>query len=148
MNEKPSFDSSTLDARSYHLGLIYAFAEVVASGCKKLALSPPLTEEQLEEIMDDVRLIAREYGLVLYVDDDFLTTRLFNPLYTWGKIVIHIAAEQSTIDEYKELRAYKQRHLEAGALTEEVETEIAWRLGRLLSYSDEAIEGLLIKPRF
>jgi len=41
------------------------------------------------------------------------------------------------------LRERKSRHAEAGTLTDEVETEIAWGLGRLLSYSDEAIAGLL-----
>jgi len=148
MNEKDSFDSSKLDARSYQLGMIYAFAEVVGSGCKRLALSPPLTKEQLEAIMDDVRLIAEEYGVVLYVDHAFLTTRLFNPLFTRGRIVIHIAAEQSVIDEYKALKDLKQRHVEAGTLTDEVEKMIARRLGRLLSYSEEAIDGLLVNPRF
>ena len=61
--EEAKFDSSHLDAPSYHLGMIYAFAEAVASGCKRLALSPPMTEEQLDSIIDQVRLIAREYDL-------------------------------------------------------------------------------------
>lgn len=142
------FDSSHLDAPSYHLGMIYAFAEAVASGCKRLALSPALTEEQLESIIDQVRLIAREYDLVLDVDNNFLTTKLFNPAYTRGKRVIHMAAEQATIDEYKALKDFKGRHIEAGTLTDDVEREIAWKLGRLLSYSDEAITRLMKKPRF
>jgi len=154
-NNKPSntsveakFDSSHLDPSSYHLGMIYAFAEVVASGCKRLALSPAMTEKQLKAIIDQVRLIAREYDLVLDVDDDFLTTKLFNPEYTHGKHVIHMAAEQATIDEYKALKEFKRGHIEAGTLTEDVEREIAWKLGRLLSYSDEAITRLMKKPRF
>ncbi len=146
--EEAKFDSSHLDAPSYHLGMIYAFSEVVASGCKRLALSPAMTEEQLEAIIDQVRLIAREYDLVLDVDDDFLTTKLFNPEYTRGKYVIHMAAEQATIDEYKALKEFKRKHIEAGTMTEDVEQEIAWKLGRLLSYSDEAIERLMVKPRF
>ena len=146
--EEAKFDSSHLDAPSYHLGMIYAFAEAVASGCKRLALSPALTEEQLESIIDQVRLIAREYDLVLDVDNNFLTTKLFNPAYTRGKRVIHMAAEQATIDEYKALKDFKRRHVEAGTLTEDLEEEIAWKLGRLLSYSDEAITLLMKKPRF
>jgi hypothetical protein len=142
------FDSGKLDPRSYNLGMIYAFAECVGSGVKRLALSPALTEAQLEEIQGDVRLIAEEFGLVLHVDRDFLETRLFNPEYTRGRVVVQIAAEQGTIDEYLGLKEYKGRHEEAGALTDEVEVEVAWRMGRFLSYSDEAIEGLLRKPRF
>lgn len=142
------FDPSKLDARSYQLGMIYAFAEMVSSGCKRMALSPALTEHQLESIIHQARQIAREYDLILDVDNDFLTTKLFNPEYTRGKIVIHIAAEQAVIDEYKALKEYKKRHVENGTLTNEIEVDIAWKLGRLLSYSDEVIKDLLIKPRF
>ena len=147
-SEKKRFDSSVLDQRPYQLGMIYAFAEIVGSGCKRLALSPTLTVEQFDAIWDDVRLIAEEYGLILDIDDDFLVTRLFNPEYTRGKRVIHIAAEQGTLDEYRRLKELKRRSLEDDALTGEVELELAWGLGRLLSYSDEAIRGLLDKPRF
>jgi len=146
--ERAKFDPSVLDARSYHLGMIYAFAEAVASGCKRLALSPAMTRSQLKEVIDQARLIAGEYGLLMEVDDDFLTTKLFNPEYTRGKYVIHIAAEQTTLDEYTALKEYRRRHVEAGTLTEDIEVEIAWKLGRLLSYSDIAIEGLLRNPRF
>ena len=142
------FDSSALDQRSYQLGMIYAFAEIVGSGCKRLALSPSLTVKQFDSIRDDVRLIAEEYGLILDVDDDFLITQLFNPEYTRGKRVIYIAADQATLDEYRRLKELRKRSLEEGALTKEVELELAWGLGRLLSYSDEAIRGLLDKPRF
>lgn len=142
------FDSGALDQRSYQLGMVYAFAEMVGSGVKRLALSPALTEDQFEDIMEDVRLIAEEYGLVLHVDRDFLETRLFNPEYTRGKIVIHLAAERATIDEYEALKEGKRGHLVAGTLTEEADLEIARGLGRLLSYSEESIQSLLEKPRF
>ncbi len=147
-SERLVFDSSSLEQRSYQLGMIYAFAEIVGSGCKRLALSPSLTVEQFDAIWDDVRLIAEEYGLTLDVDDDFLVTRLFNPEYTTGKRVIHIAAERATLEEYGRLKELRRRSLEGGVLTEEVERELAWGLGRLLSYSDEAIRGLMAEPRF
>ena len=147
-SERRGFDSSSLDQRSYQLGMIYAFAEIVGSGCKRLALSPALTVDEFDAIWDDVRLIAGEFGLILDVDDDFLTTRLFNPEYTRGKRVIHIADGQGTLDEYMRLKELKRRSIEEGALTEEVELELAWGMGRLLSYSDEAIRGLMDEPRF
>jgi hypothetical protein len=146
--EGARFDNGVLDQRSYQLGMIYAFAEMVGSGVKNLALSPALTEDQFEDIIHEVRLIAEEYNLVLHVDRDFLETRLFNPEYTRGKIVIHLAAEKATIDEYESLKERKRRHLESGTLTEETELEIARGLGRLLSYSEESIRHLLEKPRF
>jgi hypothetical protein len=84
---------------------------------------------------------------VLYVDDDFLETKLFDPEHTRGKRVIHIASELATIDEYEALREEKRRRIEEGTLMDEVDTEIARGLGRLLSYSDEAIEKLLSRYR-
>ncbi len=146
--EGARFDSGVLDQRSYQLGMIYAFAEMVGSGVKRLALSPALTEDQFERIIQEVRLIAEEYNLVLHVDRDFLETRLFNPEYTSGKTVIHLVAERATIDEYEVLKERKRGHLEAGNLTEEAELEIARGLGRLLSYSEESIQSLLERPRF
>jgi hypothetical protein len=142
------FDSNELDQVSYHLGVVFAFAEIVGSGVKRLALSSPLTLEQYDEIIDRVRILAQEYGAVLYVDDDFLKTKLFNPDYTRGKRVIHIARDQETVEAYKALRERKRLHLAEGTLTDEVETVVAWEMGRLLSYSDDAIRGLLVKQRF
>ena len=146
--EGARFDSGVLDQRSYHLGMIYAFSEMVGSGVKRLALSPALTEDQFEAIIQDVQLIAEDFNLILHVDHDFLETKLFNPEYTRGKIVIHMVVERTTMDEYEALKERKSRHLETGTLTEEVELEIARDLGNLLSYSDETIRHLLENPRF
>ena len=142
------FDSGKLDRRSYNLGMIYAFAEVVGSGVKRLGLSPPLTEEEYENIIDDTRLIAEEYGVTLHTDRDFLETLLFNPEFTRGRIVIHLADSRDTLDEYLRLKERKRRLEESGGLTRMKEEEIARGLGVLLSYSEEVVDGLLEKPRF
>jgi hypothetical protein len=145
MSGQPKFDRSKLDWRSYQLGAIVAFAEVVDNGCKRLALSSPLTREQFDSVIDDARLIAGERGLILHLDDDFLETILFDHEPIRGKTVIHIVAEQATVDEYLGLKEKKRRHAEAGTLTDDVEHEVAWGLGRLLSYDDDSIIRLLKK---
>jgi len=142
------FDSGKLDRRSYNLGMIYAFAEVVGSGVKRLGLSPPLTEEEYMGVIDDTRLIAEEYGVKLHTDRGFLETLLFNPEYTRGRIVIHLADSRETLDEYLRLKEQKRKLEESGELTRMNEEQIAWGLGALLSYSEEAIERLLENPRF
>jgi hypothetical protein len=142
------FDPSKLEQVSYHLGVVFAFAEIVGSGVKRMALSSPLSEDLYDEIIDRVHILAKEYGTVLYIDDDFLETKLFNPDYTRGKRVIHIARDKETVNAYKALRERKKRHMAEGTLTEEVEIEVAWEMGRLLSYSDEVIRSLLLKQRF
>ena len=47
-----------LDRRSFILGMVTAFSECVAGGCKRLALSPPLSR-------DDYRTIAAEAEFVM-----------------------------------------------------------------------------------
>ena len=147
-NAHTKFDSDKLDKKSFNLGMVYAFAEIVSSGVKHLALSPALSEQDFNEIIEDIRLIAKEFCLPTYVDQDFLETKLFNPLYTRGKIVVHLAAKDSFIEQYKALREKKKKHVEEGTLTDEAQLTIAWEFGRLLSYSNEAIEGLIKSPRF
>jgi len=142
------FDLDKLDRRSYNLGMIYAFSEVVGSGVKRLGLSPPLTEDEYDNVIDDTRLIADEYGVTLHTDRDFLETLLFNPEYTRGRIVIHLADSRETLDEYLRLKERKRRLEESGELTRMKKVEIARGLGALLSYSEEAVDGLLEKPRF
>jgi hypothetical protein len=134
-----------VDWRSHQLGAIAAFAEVVDNGCKRLALSSPMTGEQFDSVIDDIREIAGNRGLILHVDDEFLETVLFDHEPIRGKTVIHVVAEQATVDEYNGLKEKKRRHSEVGTLTEEVELEIAWSLGRLLSYDDDSIKRLLKK---
>ena len=42
-----------MDKRAFILGMITAFSECVAGGCKKLALSPPLSHEDYEMIHEE-----------------------------------------------------------------------------------------------
>ncbi|MCX6648109.1 MAG: hypothetical protein NTV61_01790 [Candidatus Bathyarchaeota archaeon] len=132
---------------SYHLGMIYAFAEVVGSGVKPLALSPPMTREEQVRLRKPIQAIAGEYSVHTLVDEDFITTKLFNSAFTEGKVVVHFAKEASTLDRYRRLKELKARKQREGKLGE-AEDEIARELGRILGYDDEAIEGLLRKPRF
>ena len=138
-------DERKIDWRSHQLGAMTAFAEVVDNGCKRLALSSPMTGEQFDSVIEGIREVAAKRDLILHVDDDFLETILFDHEPIRGKTVIHIVAKQATVDEYKGLKEKKRKHREAGTLSEEVELEVAWGLGRLLSYDDDSIKRLLKK---
>jgi len=142
-----SFPPADVETRSFHLGMIYAFIEVVASGCKRLALSAPMTAEELHAVSAAALAIAEEYGVLTYADDDCLETRLFNPAFTRDKHVILFVADRATFDEYLALKELRARALADGSLADR-EEDIARRFGRLLSYSDEAVGRLLEKPRF
>ena len=92
------------------------------------------------------KALAKEFGLQALVDHDFLVTRLFPPELTEGKSVIVLAQSKDVIDEYRRLKRTKLEAAASGRLSE-VEYELARVFGRLLSYSEEAIERLIDKNR-
>ncbi len=138
-----------LDRRSFKLGMIYAFTEAVASGCKPLSFSPPLETDEYLDALRNALLLAEEYQTVAEGDDECLETLLFNPEFSRGKMMVLMAADRDVLDSYHHLKARKQF---AGSLSgperEAEELEIARGLGRLLGYSDDAVAGLLERPRF
>ena len=87
-----------MDKRSFILGMITAFSECVAGGCKRLALSPPLTEEDFALVADEAREIIRQHGLISY--DELNADLPENERFEW----LLIAARQETIDAYRALR--------------------------------------------
>jgi hypothetical protein len=137
-------NSSPIDKRSYNLGVIGAFSEVVALGIKKLALSAPLSPEEVDELITDAERIARKNGVSIYLEKDFLTTDLFPEEITNGKYVLLIYREPIK-DEYMALKKEKQRLLEAGQYHGKTRKNIARKFGRLLSYPEDQIEKMLMK---
>ena len=87
-----------LDKRSFILGMITAFSECVAGGCKKLALSPQLSKEDYQMVAEEACSIIEKHGLLHYLEEnaDLPEAQRF----TW----ILIAADQETIDRYLALR--------------------------------------------
>ena len=90
---------SDLDKKSYILGMITAFSECVAGGCKRLALSPPLTREDYVQMADEANLIIEKHGLLHYHERNLDQPE--SSRFEW----ILIAGKQRTIDQYLDLRA-------------------------------------------
>jgi hypothetical protein len=109
-----SFPPADVETRSFYLGMIYAFIEVVASGCKRLALSPPMTAEEMREVSESALAIAAEYGVLTHADDDCLETRLFNPAFTRNKHVLLFVADRATRDEVPRPRLRPTAQLQRG----------------------------------
>ena len=86
-----------LDRRSFILGMVTAFCECVAGGCKRLALSPPLTGRDYETVADEACEIIEKHGLIHYHEKNEDRGGRFE----W----ILIARRQATLDEYLSLRA-------------------------------------------
>lgn len=67
-NEVMSF--KTIDRRSFILGMITAFAECVATECKRAALSPPFYPEDHESVLPEAETIAKEQGIFLWYEEN------------------------------------------------------------------------------
>ena len=132
----------TIDRRSYDLGIIFAFGEMVHVGLKKLALSAPMAPEEMDGLMDEAQRIAQLNQVELYRETDFLVTDLFPAEVTAGKHVFLIY-QGLTKQEYLDLKAEKARLVQAGQYHGAARREIARRFGRLLSYPDETIDSML-----
>lgn len=143
--KKPAVETEKsweMDNRSYQLGVIAAFAEVVAAGIKKLALSAPLSPKDMAQLLPDAERIANENGASIYLERDFLVTDLFPEEITTDKHVLLIYLDPIK-DEYFALKSKKEDLIAKGQYLEEARTNIARQMGRLLSYPEERIERML-----
>ena len=83
-----------LDKRSFILGMITAFCECVAGGCKRLALSPPLTKADFATVADEACALIEKHGLLHYHEKNLDQPE--NGRFEW----ILIAAKEDTIHDY------------------------------------------------
>ncbi len=140
-SQPPTLDPS-IDQRSYRLGSIGAFAEMVGAGVNQLALSAPLVPAEMDALISEARRIVSDHGVGAFLETDFLVTDLFPEELTEGKQVLLICQED-TYRTYQELKRRKQELLDAGQYEGESRIEIARQFGALLSYSEEKTEALL-----
>ena len=133
---------SMIDERSYNLGIMGGFAEVVRLGVKKLALSEVMTPEEMDDVMDDAMVIAKRNKVQMWRESDFLITDLYPADVAEGKHVLLIYTGD-TLDQYLTLKADKAKLVAAGEYEGAAREEVARRFGRLLSYPEPVIDDLL-----
>jgi hypothetical protein len=131
-----------IDQRSYQLGVMGGFAEVVKLGVKQLALSEVMTPEEMDGVMDDAMVIAERNKVQMWRETDFLVTDLYPADVAAGKHVLLIYTGD-TLDRYLAIKADKARLVDKGKYEGAAREEIARRFGRLLSYPDAVIDDLL-----
>ena len=133
-----------IDQRSYTLGGLSTFAEMVRVGVKTLALSAAVTPEEMDDLVADAERIAGEEGVLLYREPDLIVTDLFPADVAEDKHVLLIY-KGATLDEYQALKRRKSELAASGSYTGEARRDIARQFGRLLSYPDAVIEELIDK---
>jgi hypothetical protein len=144
--EPAAVDAAQIDQRSYRLGGIDSFAEIVSLGIKKMALSAAMPAQDMDALIAAAERIAKDNKVQLYREADFLVTDLFPPAATADKHVLLIY-QGSTKDEYLNLKKQKAELIKAGKYTGAAREQIARKLGKLLSYPDAKIDELLKAQR-
>ncbi len=132
------------DVVSFMTGTNLSASEAVGMGVKKLALSSPYLDEQLDVMMKVTEYSSKRFGTVYLPEPNLLESKLFPRDIARGKTVVLIAHDQSVLDEYAALKELK-RESDASGNSEDMELEIARRFGRLLSYDEAGIERLIAK---
>ncbi|MEJ8566310.1 hypothetical protein [Elongatibacter sediminis] len=135
-------DDWKLDRLSYYIGNFSTFAEIVDIGLKKMALSSALPPEDMDQLEREVRQIGSDWSVEIYREPEFLVSDLFPESATADKDVL-IIYRGDTLEDYFALKARKAELVEAGEYEGEARREIAWGVGKLLSYPDEKINQLL-----
>ena len=135
-----------IDRRSYNLGILGGFAEVVRLGVKKLALSEVMSPAEMDDIMDDAAVIAKRNEVLLWRETDFLVTDLYPADVAEGKHVLLIYTGD-TLDEYLAIKADKAALVAAKQYEGQAREDIARRFGRLLSYPEPVIDELLANDK-
>lgn len=139
----------SIDIYSHALGVCEAFCEVVRAGVKRIALSHPFTEEDLNrDLHGDAFFaacgqIAEKYGCKAYHLQEPVLTDLFPVSLNLGKQNIVFYRNSEDIEELLAIQSEKATLQTAGKYEGEARRALAVRYGHLLSYSDEAIARYL-----
>ncbi|MBT8270557.1 MAG: hypothetical protein KJO60_09295 [Desulfofustis sp.] len=136
-------EKSVIDKFSFQLGMINCFAEMVACGVKKLAISPPLLPSQYETIAPYSEKIVEGFAIESYLENSLLITLLQSPEFTRGKCSILYYKSGSILETYLELKARQASLVESGRYDVQSREEISIAFMELLTYPPEVIEAKL-----
>jgi hypothetical protein len=134
-----------VDKVSFELGMINCFAEMVACGVKKLAISPPLSPEDYSVIGSFSDEIVQGFSIKSYLEKSLLITDLQSEDFTKGKWSILYYKDESVLKAYLELKEKKDSLEKMRQSDETVLKTISREFLRLLSYPDNIIEEKLSK---
>ena len=132
-----------VDTLSFQLGMINCFAEMVAVGVKRLAISPPLRPEDYEVIREASDAIVKGSGIHSWLETSLLVTHLQTPEFTRGKWSVLYFKDPAVLEAYLELKERKARLEAAGRFDRAAAKEISREFMQLLSYPEDVIEAKL-----
>jgi catechol 2,3-dioxygenase-like lactoylglutathione lyase family enzyme len=123
-------------------GQLDAFAEMVKSGVKPIALSPPMESVEMDLFFEEAKRIADKYEIQLYREADLIESDLFSDSLTDGKEVLILYTGDALL-AYQALKTAIQAAQSTGDYSGEKRQELSRRFGRLLGYPVSRINELL-----
>ena len=132
-----------IDQTSYHLGVIFAFSEMVAFDVKKMALSLPFSPKDYERLAGEAKRIAKEQRVKIRLEKDILTTDLFPEEFTRGKWVFIIYKYPEVLERYLSLKSKKDQLIRENHYKGKKREVVAVGFGELLSYRKDVIRRRL-----
>ena len=142
----PTENKSTIDPTSFHLGVISAFSEVVNAEVKPLALSHPLSSEEMALFLPEATKIAAKYKVQLYLEKDLIVTNLFPADVAKDKEVL-LLYQGHTLERYQAIKRDKAALKHHKMYDEKEALDIAVRFGKLLGYSSQGIQKMIHENR-
>jgi hypothetical protein len=137
-----------IDQFSRVVGSMSTFNEMLACGAKNVALGHPVDDEKLrDEHMEHALVICRERGTQCCKEDDGFLTDLFPAAMNRNKYNILFYRDPKYRDEYFALKKRKKQLVEVGQYNARERYRLAYDYGKLLSYSDEAIERMIAQNK-
>ena len=70
-------NNGEMDQYSYELGVIAGFSEMINAGVKQLALSAPMTPDEMDEFMEKASNVASRHNVSVFRESDLIITDLF-----------------------------------------------------------------------
>lgn len=134
---------TTIHRPSFHLGMINCFAEMVALGVKRLAISPPLLPDDYEAIREASEAIVEGSGIRSWLETSLLVTHLQSPEFTRGKWSVLYFKDPGVLEAYLALKERKASLEAAGQYDGTAAREISRQFMRLLSYPEDVIKAKL-----
>ncbi len=135
-------EHQTASSRDYHLGIITAFAEMVAADVKRIALSEPMTPAELDDLFSTASSVAEKYGVNLYREAALPDTDLFPSSAMEGKEVL-VICRGTALAEYRQLHEDIRQLKATGNYHAWQREEMSRRFGRLLGYPNTHINNLM-----
>jgi hypothetical protein len=128
-----------IDLRSFHLGMINCFAEMVAAGVKTLAISPPLSPKEYEGLREASEAIVKGSEIHSWLETSLLVTDLQSADFTAGKWSVLYYKDPKTLEAYLGLKKRKADLEAVGGYDAHIRRGISREFMRLLSYPEEVI---------